>query len=193
MFAALDHGPPALPAVLPVGDEVIAAAGVWGDYGSVVTLHRADEDEDQPLVDGVYLLTRSLDGRWQAPDSCSGSGMPEWVLDRPAGPLPGPQASDLVSVGAQVANVAGRWVAELTMMASRSVTTVEVRYGGDAITVAVPGSGLLTLPGVIRRAADAAEFRGFDASGGLRAVQRYWPLDEHDREAGWPDASLWGK
>jgi hypothetical protein len=192
MFAALDHGAPSLPAALPMGLEVIAAAGVWGDYGSVVTLWR-DDDDDQTLTNGVYLLARTPDGRWQAPGSRPGSGLPEWVLDRPDGPLPGRKASDLVSLGAQLACVAGRWIAELTVMAGRAVTTVEVCYDGDTITVAVPASGLVTLPAVIRSAADGAEFRGFDDAGRLRAVLRYWPLDEDDRKAGWPNASLWGQ
>lgn len=193
MFTALDHGAPPLPAALPIGLEVIAAAGVWGGYGSVVTLWRDDDDEDHALTSGVHLLTRSPYGRWQAPGSRSGSGMPEWVLDRPDGPLPGREAGDLVSLGAQLAYVAGRWVAELTVMASRAVTTVEVSYGGDTITVAVPASGLVTLPGAIRSAADSATFQGFDDAGRLRAVLHYWPLDEDDRKAGWPDASLWAQ
>lgn len=55
--------------------------------------------------------------------------MPEWVLDHPEGPLPGSRDSDLVNLGAQMANVGGCWLAELTVMASRAVTTIEVRYG----------------------------------------------------------------
>ena len=65
-----------------------------------------------------------------------------------------------MSLGTQVAYVAGRWIAELTVMASRDISTVKVRYGGDAISVAVPASGLVTLPGVIRSPADAAESEG---------------------------------
>ena len=93
MFAALDCGAPPLPASLPTGLEVIAAAGVWGQYGSIVTLRR--DDEDQSLTNSVYLLARSRQGRWQAPESGSGSGMPEWVLDRPDGSLPGRQTKIL--------------------------------------------------------------------------------------------------
>jgi hypothetical protein len=135
VFAALKHGAPDLPAVVPAGTAVIAAASAWGSYGSVVVLRR-DEEEDDALLDDVYLLACSADGRWQAPDSSAGSGMPEWVLDRPSGPLPDWRGSELVSLGAQLAHVAGHWVAELTVMASRAVATVEVRYGGD--TIAVP-------------------------------------------------------
>ncbi|XVV11312.1 hypothetical protein ACQP2X_41795 [Actinoplanes sp. CA-131856] len=64
--AALDHGAPPLPATLPPGREVIAAAGVWGDYGSVIVLRR-DDEEDNDLLDDVYLLARSPDGRWPEP------------------------------------------------------------------------------------------------------------------------------
>ena len=87
--------------------------------------------------------------------------------------------------------MAGRWVAELTVMASAAVATVEVAYGGDTIRVSVPVSGLVTVPGVIQSVTDVAEFRGFDAAGRLRAVQRYQPLTDADRRVGWPDDSLW--
>jgi hypothetical protein len=72
MFAALDSGTPALSPSLPTGLEVIAAAGVWGEYGSIVTLWC--DDEDQLLTNSVYLLARSQDGRWQAPDRSAGVG-----------------------------------------------------------------------------------------------------------------------
>ncbi|MCW2643380.1 MAG: hypothetical protein JWP76_5686 [Dactylosporangium sp.] len=154
--------------------------------------------ETHYLLDDVYLLERSPDGQWSAPDSSSGSGMPEWVLDRPDGHLPDTRDSDLVNLGAQMANVGGRWLTELTVTASRAVTTIEVRYGSDEISVHVPASGLVTLPGVVRLPDDVAEFRvpssefrGFDDAGTLRAVERYWPLDESDRRMGWPDESLW--
>ncbi|WP_436534689.1 hypothetical protein [Actinoplanes sp. HUAS TT8] len=186
MIAALDGGVAALPAVLPPGVEVVAAAGVWGDFGSVVVLRR-DDDEDQGLLDDVYLLARSPEGHWLPPDSSSGSGMPEWVLDRAHGPRPG----DLTNLGAQIAHVAGQWVVELTVMASRAVSRVEVRYGDETITVAVPAGGLVTLPGVVRSVSAVAEFRGFDEAGRLVAVERYQPLTESDRDAGFPDPSLW--
>ncbi|GLW28729.1 hypothetical protein [Actinoplanes regularis] len=117
--------------------------------------------------------------------------MPEWVLDRPDGPLPGSRGSDLLNLGAQLAQVGGDWLAELTVMASRAVTAVEVRYGGAEISVRVPHSGLVTLPGVVGSPDDVAEFRGFDDTGALRAVEHYRPLTESDRRDGWPDESLW--
>ena len=190
LFAALQHGAPDLPPVLSPRDIVVAAAGTWGRYGSVVVLRR-DWEEDNALLDDVYLLERLGDGQWSAPDGSSGSGMPEWVLDRPDGPLPGTRDSHLVNLGAQMAKVGGCWLTELTVMASRAVTTVEVRYGGDEISVPVPPSGLVTLPAVVRSSDDHAEFRGFDDAGNLRAVERYWPLTGHDRRMGWPDASFW--
>jgi hypothetical protein len=190
LFAALQHGAPDLPPVLPPRDVVVAAAGTWGRYGSVVALRR-DWEEDNALLDDVYLVERSSDGQWSAPDGSSGSGMPEWVLDRPDGPLPDTRDSHLVNLGAQMANVGGCWLAELTVMASRAVTTVEVRYGGDEIAVPVPPSGLVTLPGVVRSPEDVAEFRGFDDAGNLQAVERYLPLGQFDRRMGWPDESLW--
>jgi len=190
LFAALENGAPDLPPVVSPHKPIIAAAGTWGTYGSVIVLRR-DEEETDALLDDVYILARSLDGRWQAPDRSSGSGMPEWVLDRPFEPLPDWQGSELVVLSAQLAHVAGRWVAELTVMASQAITTIEVRYGGETITVPVPASGLVTLPGVIHKVADTAEFRGFDHTGGLRAAQYYRPLTELDRSLGWPDESLW--
>ncbi|MGK5678593.1 hypothetical protein [Actinoplanes sp. URMC 104] len=190
LLAALEDGAPALPPVISPHDVVVAAAGTWGRYGSVVVLSR-DWEEDNALLDDVYLLERLPDGRWPAPNGSSGSGMPEWVLDRPDGPLPDTRGSHLVNLGAQLAAVGGRWLAELTVMASRAVTTVEVRYGGAEITVPVPPSGLVTLPGLIRSPDDVAEFRGFDEAGNVRGVERYFPLTEHDRRMGWPDESLW--
>lgn len=181
LFAALEHGAPPLPTMLPVGAEVIAAAGVWGDFGSVVVLRRDEHD----LLDDVYLLTRSPDGRWQAPDGSSGSGMPEWLLDRPDGPLPGPRPSDVMNVGAQVAWVAGHTVAELTVLVSRAVRTVEVEFGGAVITVPTPACGLITLPAVVRSISDFAEFKAFDDAGRLLAVELYRPLTENDIESGW--------
>ncbi|GAA0456818.1 hypothetical protein Ade02nite_05800 [Paractinoplanes deccanensis] len=190
LFAALQHGARDLPPVLPPRDVVVAAAGTWGRYGSVVVLRR-DWEEDNALLDDVYLLERSSDGQWPAPDGSSGSGMPEWVLDRPDGHLPGTRDGHLVNLGAQMANVGGCWLAELTVMASRAVTTIEVRYGNEEISVRVPASGLVTLPGLVRSPDDVAEFRGFDDAGSLRGVERYRPLGESDRRWGWPDASLW--
>lgn len=190
LFDALQNGAPDLSPALSPHDVVVAAAGTWGRYGSVVVLRR-DWEEDNALLDDVYLLERSPDGQWSGPDGSSGSGMPEWVLDRPDGPLPDTRDSHLVNLGAQMAKVGGCWLAELTVMASRAVTTVEVQYGGDEIAVPVPLSGLVTLPGVVRSPDDVAEFRGFDDAGRLRAVERYLPLGESDRRMGWPDESLW--
>ncbi|WP_432986990.1 hypothetical protein [Dactylosporangium sp. CA-233914] len=190
LFAALQHGAADLPPVVSPRDVVIAAAGTWGRYGSLVVLRR-DWAEDNALLDDVYLLERSPAGQWSAPNGSSGSGMPEWVLDRPAGPLPDSRGSDLMNLGAQMANVGGRWLAELTVMASRAITAIEVRYGDDEISVPVPPSGLVTLPGLVRSPDDVAEFRGYDDAGSLRAVERYWPLTEHDRRTGWPGESLW--
>ncbi|MFF5081053.1 hypothetical protein ACFY36_28720 [Actinoplanes sp. NPDC000266] len=190
LFDALQNGAPDLSPALSPHDVVVAAAGTWGRYGSVVVLRR-DWEEDNALLDDVYLLERLPDGQWSAPDSSSGSGMPEWVLDRPDGPLPDTRESHLVNLGAQMAKVGGCWLAELTVMASRAVTNVEVRYGGDEIAVSVPRSGLVTLPGVVRSPDDIAEFRAFDDAGRLRAVERYLPLGESDRRMGWPDESLW--
>jgi hypothetical protein len=178
LLAAVEHGAPRLPPVMPRGVEHIAAAGTWGPYGSVVTVWR-DEDEDW-LVNDVYLVTRSGDGRWLAPDSTAGSGVPDWVLDRPWQPLPDWRRNHLVNLGCQIASVADRWVAELTVMASWAVVTLEVRYGGATTTVPVPPGGLVTLPGVIRSVDDVAEFRGFDEHGDLRAELYYGPLDEDD-------------
>jgi hypothetical protein len=146
LFAALRHGAPDLPPEVAPRDVVIAAAGVWGRYGSVVVLRR-DWEEDNALLDDVYLLARTPAGQWLAPGSSSGSVMPEWVLARPDEPLPEWSGSDLVNLGAELAYVDGRWLAGLTVMASRPVTTVEVRYGTDEISVPVPPSGLVTLPG----------------------------------------------
>jgi hypothetical protein len=184
--AALVHGVPTIPAV--TGEAVIAAAGSWGSYGVVIALRR---DEDGDLLNDVYLLARSPDGRWPPPNGSSGSGMPEWVLQRPLGPLADWRGSELVSLEGQVALVAGRWVAELTVMASVLVTTVEVTYGGDTIRVPVPASGLVTLPGAIRSVDDVAEFRGYDDAGRLCAGQHYQPLTDVDRRLGWPDDALW--
>ncbi len=190
LFDALRHGAPDLPPVVSSHDVVIAAAGVWGRYGSVVVLSR-DQEEDNTLLDEVYLLERSPGGEWLSPGGSSGSGMPEWVLDRPDGPLPGPRGSDLMNLGAQLAQVGGEWLAELTVMASRAVTTLEVRYGGAEISLPVPPSGLVSLPGVVRSPDDVAEFRGFDDAGSLRAVEHYRPLTDLDRKEGWPDESVW--
>lgn len=190
LFAALQHGVADLPLALSPGDVVVAAAGTWGRYGSVIVLRR-DGEEDNALLDDVYLLERSPDGQWSPPDGSSGSGLPEWVLDRPDGPLPDTRGGHLVNLGAQMANVGGCWLAELTVMASRAVSTANVRYGGDEISVPVPVSGLVTLPGVVRSPDDVAEFRGFDDAGNLRAVERYRPLTEFDRRVGWPDDSVW--
>jgi hypothetical protein len=184
--AALVHGVSTIPIV--TGEAVIAAAGSWGSYGVVIALRR---DEDGDLLDDVYLLARSPDGRWPLPDGSSGSGMPEWVLHRPDGPLPDWRGSELVSLEGQVAWVAGRWVAELTVMASVLVRTVEVTYGGDTIRVPVPASGLVTVPGLIRSVDDVAEFRGYDDAGRLCAVQQYQPLTDVDRRLGWPNDALW--
>lgn len=190
LFAALEHGAPRVPRELPSGRVHVAAAGAWGSYGSVVVLWRDDEDEDW-LVDDVYLLARSPDGRWRAPGSSSGSGVPAWVLDRPWVPLPDWHRSHLVTLCAQMAFVDGRWVAELTVMATWAVVTLEVRYGGDSITVPVPAGGLVTLPGLVRSVDDAAEFRGFDEAGNLRAVEYYRPLTDFDRRCGWPAGEIW--
>lgn len=173
-------------------DLWIAAAGTWGRYGSVVAVRR-DPEENDALLSDVYLLERSPGGEWRAPDSRSGSGLPEWLLERHDGPLPEAHGSDLMDLSAQMACVGGRWLAELTVVASRAVTNVELRYGGEEIIVPVPPSGLVTLPGVVRSADDVAEFRGFDDAGRLRSVQHYLPLTEYDRKLGWPDASLWAQ
>ena len=188
LIAALEHGAPGPARVVPPGREHILAAGAWGSYGSVVVVWR--DDEDEWLVNDVYLLGRSPGGRWRAPDSSSGSGLPVWVLDRPWQPLPDWRRSHLVNLGAQLASVAGRWVAELTVMATWAVVTLEVRYGGDSITVPVPASGLVTLPGLVRSVDDVAEFRGLDEAGHVRAVEYYRPLSEFDRKCEWPARSL---
>jgi len=65
-----------------------------------------------------------------------------------------------------------------------------VRYGGDSITVPVPASGLVTLPGLVRSVDDVAEFRGLDEAGHVRAVEYYRPLTEFDRKCEWPARSL---
>ncbi|MCM4076546.1 hypothetical protein [Paractinoplanes hotanensis] len=62
LFGALDRGAPDLPLVVPSRGVVIAAAGVWGRYGSVVALRRDGQDSDALLSD-VYLVERSLDGQ----------------------------------------------------------------------------------------------------------------------------------
>ena len=132
-----------------------------------------------------------MDGQWLAPDSCSGSGLPEWVLGRRDSPLPDSHGGDLMSVGAQMACVGGNWLAELTVVASRAVSTIEIRYGGQEITVPVPSRGLVTLPGLVRSPDDVVEFRGFDEAGEPRSVACYLPLTESDRKMGWPAQSLW--
>nr|WP_221375231.1 hypothetical protein [Actinoplanes polyasparticus] len=190
LFGALDRGAPDLPLVVPSGGVVIAAAGVWGRYGSVVALRRDGQDGDALLSD-VHLVERSVDGQWLAPDSCSGSGLPEWVLRRHDGPLPDSHSSDLTNLGAQMAHVGGSWLAELTVVASRAISTVEIRYGGEEITAPVPPGGLVTLPGLVRSPDDVAEFRGFDDTGEPRSVAYYSPLTESDRKVGWPAESLW--
>ncbi|WP_179855296.1 hypothetical protein [Paractinoplanes atraurantiacus] len=190
LSAALDHGVPPLPATLPVGRKVIAAAGVWGDYGAVVVLSR-DDEEDHDLLDDVYLLGRAADGSWQHPYGSSGSVMPEEVLRRPASPPPGWRGEHLLDLSAQLSIVGGRWLTELTVLATTEVTTVEVTYGGESITVPVPPSGLITLPGLIRSVDDVARFRGFDDSGALRGMRSYLPLTESDRRHGWPTESFW--
>jgi hypothetical protein len=177
MFAALDHGAPPMPAVLPMGLEVIAAAGVWGEYGSVVTMWRDDDDEDQTLTSG-RSPARANFGR-----SLAGAGQLLRFRHARVGPRPdrrsaaGPRGERPGELGRPACVcVAGRWIAELKVMASRAVTTVEVRYGSDTITVAVPASGLVTLPGVIRSVANSAEFSGFDDAGrlGLSCVSGHW-------------------
>jgi hypothetical protein len=117
--------------------------------------------------------------------------MPEWVLSRPSEPLPDWRGSDLVVLGGQLAHVAAHWVADLTVMATGRVATVEVRYAGDILRIAVQASGLVTVPGVVRSVSNVAEFRGFNETGELVAVERYPPLTDCDRRSGWPDASLW--
>ncbi|MEV0902940.1 hypothetical protein [Actinoplanes sp. NPDC049802] len=178
----LERGVTALPSRIGPGERVLAAVGRWNDLTAAIVLYRDPGDGD--LLDDVYLYR-------DAPHSSSGSGLPEWVLDRPAGPLPDWRGRHLVSLGAQLAGVDGRWVAELTVMATRAVTTVEVRYGGAAITVAVPESGLVSLPGLVRSPDDTAEFRGFGPDGGLLSTVHYRPLTESDRAAGWPSPDLW--
>lgn len=126
LFAALQPDARDFALALSPEDWVIAAAGTWGRYGSVVALWR-DRAEAGTLLNEVYLLERRPDGQWSAPGSSAGSSMPEWVLDRCDGPLPNSRDSELVSLGAQMASVGGRWLAELTVMASRAVTTVERR------------------------------------------------------------------
>ncbi|XVU23956.1 hypothetical protein ACQPZJ_43095 [Actinoplanes sp. CA-054009] len=190
-FAALDHGAPPLPATLPVGREVIAAAGVWGDYGSVIVLYRDEEEDDQHLVDDVYLLGRLPDGRWEDPNASAGSGMPEEVLNRPTTPPPSWRGEHLLDLSAQLNFARDRWVTELTVLATTEVTTVEVTYGGESITVPVPPSGLITLPGVIRSVDDVAWFRGYDATGTLRGIRSYLPLTDFDRRHGWPSEAFW--
>ncbi|MCM4076547.1 hypothetical protein [Paractinoplanes hotanensis] len=96
-----------------------------------------------------------------------------------------------MNLGAQMADVGGNWLVELTVVASRAVSTVEIRYGGQEITVPVPPGGLVTVPGLVRSPDDVAEFRGFDGAGEPRSVAYYLPLTESDREMGWPAESLW--
>ncbi|WP_153054651.1 hypothetical protein [Planomonospora sphaerica] len=76
-------------------------------------------------------------------------------------------------------------------MATRRVATVQVRYAGEVIDLPVPPDGLVTVPHAIRHVDDSAEFRGFDASGGLIAVTHYRPLTDDDRKRKWPDPLLW--
>lgn len=176
LFDALDHGAPPLPVALPAGSAAIAAAGRWGRYGSVIVLSR--DLEDGELYDDVYLLARSAVGQWQYPPTSSGGGMPEWVLRRPDEPLRDWFGNDLMDLSCQLARPDMEWVADLTLMATRRVATVQVRYAGDVMDVTVPESGLVTVPHTIRHADDRAEFRGFDASGELIAVTHYQPLTD---------------
>ncbi|MBG0831136.1 hypothetical protein HS041_25580 [Planomonospora sp. ID67723] len=193
MFDALDHGAPPLPAVIPPGSAAIAAAGQWGRYGSVVVLFREGDGE---LYDDTYLMARSTDGRWQSPGVCGGGGMPEWVLNRPAEPLPTWRGNDLVDLSAQLAQPGknAEVLTELTVMATKRVATVQVSYAGDVIDLPVPTCGLVTVPHAVHHANDVAEFRGFGGSGDLIAVTHYQPLAGWDHEYfGWPDASLWAE
>ncbi|WP_405139838.1 hypothetical protein OG589_24260 [Sphaerisporangium sp. NBC_01403] len=189
MFDALDHGAPPLPVTLPPGSAAIAAAGRWGRYGSVVVLFRGDEDGE--LYDDTYLLARSTSGHWQYPPSSSGGGMPDWVMHRPEKPLPTWRGSDLVDLSCQLTSSGTEWVTHLTLMATRRIATVRVRFAGEVLDVPVPAGGLVTVPHAIRHVDDIAEFRGFDGSGELIAVTHYRPLTDSDRKAEWPDASLW--
>ncbi|GIH75119.1 hypothetical protein [Planobispora longispora] len=188
--AALDHGPPPLPATLPPGSAAIAAAGRWGRYGSIVVLFR--DHEDSELYDDTYLVVRSPAGQWQYPPPTSGGGgMPEWVLHRPEEPLPDWRGNHLVDLSARLDKPDTEWVTDLTVMATRRVATVQVRYAGEVVDVPVPAGGLVTVPHAIRHVDDSAEFRGFDTSGALIAVTHYRPLTDADRRSKWPDPELW--
>ncbi|MEV0595958.1 hypothetical protein [Nonomuraea cavernae] len=125
------------------------------------------------------------------PPTSGGGGMPEWVLHRPEEPLPGWHGNHLIDLSARLDKPDTAWVTDLTVMATRRVATVQVRYAGEVINLSVPPGGLVTVPHAIRHVHDSAEFRGFDASGGLIAVTQYRPLTDDDRMRKWPDPSLW--
>nr|BFE85229.1 hypothetical protein GCM10020093_078300 [Planobispora longispora] len=117
--------------------------------------------------------------------------MPEWVLHRPEEPLPDWRGNHLVDLSARLDKPDTEWVTDLTVMATRRVATVQVRYAGEVVDVPVPAGGLVTVPHAIRHVDDSAEFRGFDTSGALIAVTHYRPLTDADRRSKWPDPELW--
>jgi hypothetical protein len=137
-------GPVSSPPFRPDGDRVDATAG------PIQHLSLAELDQDdlvQPIPNpGILPLPQSSPRGVSGPaaqllrqvaPTATGAEHEHDPFQRGTiiDPLPDWRGSELVSLGGQVAMVAGRWVADLTVMASVLVTTIEVTYAGDTIRV----------------------------------------------------------
>ncbi len=145
LVRALEHGVGTESFAVTADNELIVAAGVWGAYGSVVSVSN-DEDEPGCIEFDVYALRADEHGRWIPPGGAGGGSLPQSFLRRPDHGDPDWQGAEIVSFGGQPAWFGDDTVVDVSVMASRQVATVEIRYREREVTVVVPESGLVTVP-----------------------------------------------
>jgi hypothetical protein len=185
---AVEHGVTAnSPGPVPPGETVVLAAGVSGRYACVVVVRR-DPDAVEVLLKDAWFLGRDAEGRW-VPWAASGTACHDWVLTRPeaGSEYPDWRGSELVLLGGQWAVKGGDWLTELTVMASRVVTTVAITYAGQQFRMTVPDNGFVTVPAMVGEVDDVARFCGYGEDGRLVAEVEYRPIDREDvrRRSGW--------
>ncbi|MBF5082700.1 hypothetical protein [Quadrisphaera sp. INWT6] len=116
--------------------------------------------------------------------------MPEWVLHRPEGAFEPWHGEHLWVLTGQLAFVGGHsWCGDVTVMASKAVTSVEFVHGEEHRRLPVPASGLLSVARPVRNWRDEVLVRALDHNGSPLGSETYPFLTDSDH--GWPDPSLW--